>query len=66
VTNYIVKYVAGTYSGERFVVADHEFDALRQVRAWVRKEMTIPMYADSYRVREAEAQDDDEPQEDDE
>lgn len=47
-----VKYQAGTYSGTRTVSAEDEDEAIAKVRARIRKEMTLPMYSDSYRVIE--------------
>lgn len=55
-TQYIVQYVAGPYSGERVVWARDPNHAEDVVRAWVRRTMTLPMYADSYRVRDAGGQ----------
>ena len=45
-----VKYQAGTYSGTKVVSADDGDHAIAIVRAWVRKQMTIPMYSDSYKI----------------
>lgn len=48
-----VSYQAGTYSGERTVhIEDHECneDAIAKVRSQIRREMTVPMYSESYRV----------------
>ena len=47
---YTVEYYAGTYEGRRTVEADGPEAAIAQVRAWVRRNMTLPMYADGYRV----------------
>ncbi len=47
---YDVKYQAGTYSGTRRVSAEDEEQAIAKVRAWVRREMSLPMYSDSYKV----------------
>lgn len=47
---YCVKYYAGTYKGVRKVNADDEEDAIAQVRSWVRKQMTLPMYSDGYKI----------------
>ena len=54
-SRYIVRYSAGTYTGTRAVHADDEEDAIRLVRAWVRRQMTLPMYSESYRVVDREA-----------
>lgn len=45
-----VKYQAGPYAGTRTVEAEDNDQAVAKVRAWVRREMTLPMYADAYRV----------------
>ena len=45
-----VSYVAGSYSGARVVRAEDEAEAISKVRAWVRKEMSLPMYAESYKA----------------
>lgn len=47
---YTVRYVAGPYSGTRDVYAESEEQAIAMVRAKIRREMTLPMYSDSYRV----------------
>lgn len=47
---YSVRYYAGPYGGTRTVRAEDSEDAIRQVRAWVRKVMTLSQYADGYRV----------------
>lgn len=47
---YKVKYQAGTYSGTRTVTADDEDEAIAIVRGKIRREMTLPMYSDSYRI----------------
>lgn len=47
---YTVKYWAATYSGTRTVNADDEEEAIAKVRAEIRKNMTIAMYSDSYRI----------------
>lgn len=49
---YLVRYYAGTYTGVRKVVAPDPESAIAVVKAWVRREMTIPMYSDSYRIVE--------------
>lgn len=54
-----VKYYAGTYNGTKAVSADDEEEAIAKVKAWVGKEMTIPMYADGYKVVDQEDEDDD-------
>ena len=45
-----VKYYAGPYAGERTVEAEDADDAIRQVKGWVNRTMTLPMYADGYKV----------------
>lgn len=47
---YLVKYYAGTYGGEKWFQADDEDHAIAKCKAWVRREMTISMYADGYKV----------------
>ncbi len=57
---FIVKYHAGTYSGQRTVRANDEDEAISKVRAMIRREMTLPMYSDSYRIKERWENDDEE------
>lgn len=45
-----IRYHAGTYSGTREVQADDAEQAIAKVRASVRREMTLPIYSDSYHV----------------
>ena len=45
-----VRYSAGPYSGTRTVNAEDTEEAIAIVRARIRKEMTLPMYSESYRV----------------
>jgi len=47
---FCVKYYAGTYGGVRTVEAEDADEAIAIVRAWVRREMTLSMYADGYEV----------------
>lgn len=47
---YTVRYQAGTYSGYRTINANDEEEAIAKVRAKIRREMTLPMYSDSYKV----------------
>lgn len=61
---YTVKYYAGTYSGKRTVDAEDGDEAISKVRTWVRKQMTLSMYADGYRIVDNESCDCEE-QEDD-
>lgn len=49
-TRYTIRYVAGPYSGTRTVSAEDEEQAVAIVKARIRKEMSLPMYSDSYRV----------------
>lgn len=51
---YTVRYTAGPYAGTRTVQADDSEQAIAKVRAWIHREMTLPMYADSYRVERCE------------
>lgn len=55
---YTVKYHAGTYSGTRTVSADDEEHAIARVRAMIRKDMSLPMYSDSYRIVDSDDEDD--------
>lgn len=47
-----VKYYAATYNGIKTVHAEDEEEAIAKVRAWVQKQMTLPMYSDGYKVIE--------------
>lgn len=47
---YKVEYYAGSYSGIKEVWADDEDEAIAKVKAWVRREMTLPIYADGYKI----------------
>ena len=47
-----VKYVAGSYSGIKTVTANDAEEAIAKVRRWVRKEMSLPMYYESYSIVE--------------
>jgi len=47
---FTVRYQAGPYSGTRQVHAEDGEDAKNKVRAQIRREMTLPMYSDSYKV----------------
>ncbi len=51
---YIIKYSAGTYSGTKTVWAEDGDDAINQVKAWVHKQMTLPMYSESYKIISSE------------
>lgn len=55
---YKVKYYAGPYSGTRTVKANDEDDAIAKVRAMVRKECTLSMYSDGYKVISEDDNDD--------
>lgn len=48
--SFIVRYVAGPYSGTRTVTAEDEDQAISLVRKEIRRQMTLPMYSDSYRI----------------
>lgn len=54
-----VKYYAGSYSGTRTVHAEDEEEAITKVRAHIRSEMTLPMYADGYKIVDTEDEEDD-------
>lgn len=47
---FTVEYQAGPYTGTRTVSAEDEETAIAIVRRQVRASMTLPMYAESYRV----------------
>jgi len=51
---FTVRYQAGPYSGERTVDADEDEHAIAKVRHAIRKEMSLPMYSESYRVISSE------------
>lgn len=53
-TKYIVQYYAGTYNGNKTVYAEDQEDAISQVRTWVRKNCTLSMYSDGYKVINSE------------
>jgi hypothetical protein len=56
---YTVKYHAGSYSGTRTVNADDEEHAIAKVRAMIRKDMSLSMYSDSYKVISSEEDEND-------
>lgn len=56
---FTVKYQAGDYSGTRKVNADSSDDAIQIVKSRIRKEMSLPMYSDSYEVVGVEDEHDD-------
>ncbi len=47
---YTVKYHAGPYSGTRIVYAEDGEEAKNKVKRMVNKEMTLPMYSESYEI----------------
>lgn len=47
---YTVRYQAATYTGVRVVWADDEEHAIAMVRSRIRKEMSLPMYYEHYKV----------------
>lgn len=47
---YTVRYYAGPYSGNRTVNASDEEEAIEKVRGQIRREMTLPMYSDGYKI----------------
>jgi len=51
---FAVDYYAGAYSGTRVVLARDAAEAVEIVRAWVRRQMSSPMYADGYEARECD------------
>jgi hypothetical protein len=56
---YTVKYHAGSYSGTRTVNADDEEHAIAKVRVMIRKDMSLSMYSDSYKVISSEEDEND-------
>lgn len=57
---FTVQYYAGPYSGKRVVHAEDDEEAKEKVRRMVRKEMTLPMYTDGYKVIDQEDIEEDE------
>ena len=53
-----IRYYAGPYAGIVTVEADDATDAIAAAKAKVRRTMTLPMYADGYRVVGAETEED--------
>ncbi len=51
---YVIQYHAATYSGTRTVWADDGDEAIAKVRRMIRKEMSLSMYSDSYKIIERE------------
>ena len=49
-TEFTVEYYAGSYKGRRTVEAEDTEQAKDAVRAWVHRSMTLPMYAEGYKV----------------
>ncbi len=47
-----IEYYAGPYSGRRTVEAEDGDRAIELVRAWVGRTMSLPMYAEGYKVAE--------------
>lgn len=47
---FVIRYRAATYSGTRTVWAPDESTAIEKVKRQIRKEMSLPMYSDSYRA----------------
>jgi len=47
---YTIEYYAGPYKGQRTVEAEDSEIAIAKVKAWVRHTMTLPMYAEGYRL----------------
>lgn len=50
-----IYYYAGTYEGERTVQAENGEHAVAIVRAWVRRQMSLTLYADGYKILEVTA-----------
>ncbi len=48
---FTVKYQAGSYEGEITVYADDSKKAISRVKSWIRKQMTLPMYYESYLIK---------------
>lgn len=49
---YEVDYCAGSYEGTRTINAEDREHAIAKAKAWVRQQTTMPIYAESYTVRE--------------
>ena len=47
---YTIRYQAGTYSGVRVVNANDEEEAIAKVKSKIRKDMSLPMYYESYKI----------------
>ncbi len=47
---FTVTYTVGTYSGERTVSAEDGEEAIAKVKRWVRRETSMGMALESYRV----------------
>ena len=56
-SEYTVRFYAGPYSGRRTVDAEDEDHAIAIVRQRVRREMTLPMYADGYSIERGNVND---------
>ncbi len=54
---YTVRYYAGPYSGERTVNAEDGEEAIEKVKALIRREMSLSMYADGYKIIKEEESD---------
>jgi len=54
---YMVHYLAGPYEGNIDVYADDEDAAISGARAKIRRQMSLPMYSDVYRVVGAHLED---------
>jgi hypothetical protein len=55
-----VKYYAGPYSGTRSVNAEDEDQAIAIVKHQIRKDMSLPMYSDGYRIIDSDETNEDE------
>ena len=49
-STFTISYYAAAYKGERTVEAEDSEHAIAKVRAMIRREMTLSMYADGYKV----------------
>lgn len=56
---YTVRYYAGPYKGTRNVQAEDSEEAIAKVRRMIRKDMSMPMYADGYSIVDSDYQEND-------
>lgn len=54
---YVVRYVAGPYSGTLHVSAEDEEQAIAIAKRRVRSTMTLPMYSETYKIESSKEED---------